>query len=90
MQIRIDPHTLERAQERGATAQEIEDVIRNGHDVPAKYGRKAREIVFSYQAERQGRHYQHKKIQVVFVQDDAVVTTVTVYVFYGYWEDGQS
>lgn len=39
MQIRIDPHTLERAVERGASAEEIKDVIASGFFVSAKRGR---------------------------------------------------
>jgi hypothetical protein len=37
MTIQIDPHTTERAEERGATPEEIEDVIRTGFPVAAKH-----------------------------------------------------
>lgn len=39
MEIRIDPHTLERAEERGIDAEEIKDVIYSGIPIPAKSGR---------------------------------------------------
>ena len=39
MEIRIDPHTAGRAEERGATKDEIQDVIENGFTIPAKHGR---------------------------------------------------
>jgi len=39
MEILIDPHTLEQSEERGTNKNEIEDVIRTGFSIPAKYGR---------------------------------------------------
>ena len=39
MKIQIDPHTLERAEERGANEAEIRDVIETGSPIEAKYGR---------------------------------------------------
>ncbi len=39
MKIQTDPHTLARAEERGTSEKEIEDVISTGFPVPAKYGR---------------------------------------------------
>jgi hypothetical protein len=39
MEIQIDPHTLERAEERGTSETEIRDVIQSGFSVPAKYAR---------------------------------------------------
>jgi hypothetical protein len=36
MEIQIDPHTLERAEERGANEDEIRDVILTGFPVSAK------------------------------------------------------
>jgi len=36
MEIQIDPHTLERAEERGTSEQEIRDVINRGISIPAK------------------------------------------------------
>jgi hypothetical protein len=38
MRIQIDPHTLERAEERGANKDEIIDVINHGIEIRAKYG----------------------------------------------------
>jgi hypothetical protein len=37
MEIQIDPHTLERAVERGTNEEEIEDVIKAGFTIAAKY-----------------------------------------------------
>ena len=37
MKIQIDPHTLGRAEERGANENEIKDVITTGLTIPAKW-----------------------------------------------------
>jgi hypothetical protein len=37
--ILIDPHTLERGEERGAHEGEIRDVISTGFPISGKYGR---------------------------------------------------
>jgi hypothetical protein len=52
MDIRIDSHTLERAAERGATTEEIKDVINSGHPIPAKYGRLGKSKIFQFSQTR--------------------------------------
>ena len=86
MLIRINPHTLERAEERGATKVEIEDVIRTGTPIPAKGNRLAKEKVYDFRHQRQNVYYHQKKVQVIYVLQEGVAVTVTVYVFYGRWE----
>ena len=39
MRIQIAPHTLQRAEERGTSEEEITDVIETGFAIPAKRGR---------------------------------------------------
>lgn len=86
MEIRIDPHTLERALERGADESEIRDVIANGDVIPAKYNRFARARVYPYGKERLGKSYAEKRIEVVYIVEQETIVTVTVYVFYGQWD----
>lgn len=87
MIVQIDPHTLERAEERGASEEEIKDVILTGFSIPAKYGRFAKAKVYNFQQHRQGRYYEQKRVEVMYtVSKKEVVITVTVYVFYGKWE----
>jgi hypothetical protein len=86
MRIRIDPHTLERAAERGATRSEIEEVLTAGIPVPAKQSRLAKTKVFSFRRVWRGRYYEQKKVEVIYTEESDVVATVTVYVFYGSWE----
>jgi hypothetical protein len=86
MEIQIDAHTLERAQERGANEDEIEDVIRTGLAIPAKYGRMGKAKVFAFRQNRLGKYYEEKRIEVFYTIERDTVITVTVYVFYGKWK----
>ncbi len=86
MKIQIASHTLERAQERGATEQEIEDVINNGLEIPAKYGRLGKAKVYPFNQSRLGQYYEQKRVEVFFITEEDAIITVTVYVFYGKWE----
>ena len=53
MEIQIDPHTLERAEERGTNEAEIKDVIHSGATIPAKYERIGKAKVYDF---RQNSH----------------------------------
>jgi len=83
LEIRIDPHTLDRARERGTDPDEIRDVIRNGSAVPARSGRFRTTRAYDFGQTRLGKHYERKRVDVIYVQDGDVVTTVTVIVQYG-------
>ena len=86
MEIQIDPHTLERAQERGTSEQEIKDVLATGFDIPAKYGRMGKAKVYDFKQKRHGKYYEQKRIEVLYTIEENSIVTVTVYVFYGKWE----
>ena len=86
MKVQIDPHTLERAEERGTNEDEIKDVIETGFAIPAKYGRMGSVKVYDFKQKRQGRYYDQKRVEVFYVIKNGLVVTVTVYVFYGKWE----
>jgi hypothetical protein len=87
MRIQIDQHTLERAEERGTSEEEITDVIETGFEVPAKHGRIGKAKVYEYKKERLGRNYEQKRVEVFYIKEEDLTTTVTVYVFYGKWEE---
>ena len=55
MKILIDPHTLERAEERGTNEEEINDVINTGTPIPAKYNRLAKAKIYPFQGRRHGK-----------------------------------
>jgi hypothetical protein len=92
VEIRIDPHTLDRAEERGTSRAEIEDVVNNGFSITAKRDRLGRARIYEFKQERLGKYYEQKRVEVIYVLEKGVVVTVTVYVFYGKWEgqDGDS
>ena len=60
MEIQIDMHTLERAEERGTNEDEIKDVIHTGFAIPAKYGRIGKAKVYEFKKNRFGRYKRSK------------------------------
>ena len=86
MEIQIDPHTLERAEERGTNAEEIKDVINHGFPIPAKRNRQGKAVIYDFNQTRHGKFYEQKRVEVIYTIDQGVIVTITVYVFYGKWE----
>lgn len=86
MKIQIDPHTLERAEERGTNIEEITDVIENGFAISARKNRSAKWKAYSFEKERLGKYYKQKRVEVIYVVENDTIVTVTVYVFYGEWK----
>ena len=86
MDIQIDPHTLERAEQRGASEEEIRDVIETGFLIPAKYRRVGKAKISEFNREWRGQYYQQKRVEVFYTIAGSSIVTVTVYVFYGQWE----
>lgn len=87
MEIQIDSHTLDRAEQRGTNENEIKDVIDTGFAIPAKYGRMAKAKIYEFKKKRHGRYYEQKRVEVVYAIAKDTVITITVYVFYGKWEE---
>jgi hypothetical protein len=48
MEIRIDPHTLDGAEDRGTNEEEIKDVINTGEAIAAKRGRFGKDKVYDF------------------------------------------
>ena len=87
MEIQIDPHTLERAEERGTDEAEIMDVINFGVPIPARHGRLGKAKVYDFGRQRLGKYYEQKRVEVIYAVAGEAIVTVTVYVFYGKWEE---
>ena len=87
MEIHIDPHTLEMAEERGTNEAEIKDVINTGFPIHARYRRSGKAKVYDFGQTRHDDFYPQKRVEVFYVSEGDNVTTVTVYVFYGTWEE---
>ena len=86
MEIHIDPHTLERAEERGTNEIEIRDVINTGIPIPARYGRIGKAKIYSFMQKRHDQFYDQKRVEVFYTIERDAIVTVTAYVFYGKWE----
>jgi hypothetical protein len=86
MNIQIDPHTLNRALERGAIEEEIRETLEKGVSISAKGDRLGKSSVFEFQTVRNGKFYEQKRVEVIYVIENETVITVTVYVFFGRWE----
>jgi hypothetical protein len=86
VEVQIDPHTLDRAEERGTSEEEIKDVIGSGFSIPAKYGRLGKAKVYEFKQQRRGKFYEQKRVEVIYTLEGEAAITVTVYVFYGEWE----
>ena len=87
MKIQIDSHTLERAEERGTSEEEIKDVIQTGFSIAAKYGRIGKAKAYEFKQNRHNRYYEQKRVEVFYTIEGDRMVTVTVYVFYGKWEE---
>lgn len=87
MDIRIDSHTLERAKERGINEEDIRDVMLTGTPIPAKHGRKEKAKIYMFGKTRHNKFYDQKKVEVFYSVEGNTIVTVTVYVFYGRWEN---
>ena len=85
MELQIDPHTLERAGERGTNEKEIVDVINTGFSIPAKYGRSGKAKIYDFKQKRHNKYYDQKRVEVYYIIKKGKMLTVTVYVFYGKW-----
>lgn len=87
MDIRIEPHTIAKAEERGTNENEIIDVINSGSDVKAKYNKFGKTKIFEFKQLRNGKFYEQKKVEVYYTIENNEIITITVYVFYGKWEN---
>jgi hypothetical protein len=69
MIVRLHPHALERIDERGATAAEVEATVQAGETFPAKHGRTGFRRNFAYGALWRGRWYAQKQIEAFAVEE---------------------
>ena len=86
MHIQIEPHTLLRANERGASEEEIIETINNGKILAAKLNRNAKFKVFDFKQFRNGKFFEQKRLEVFYLIENNEIVTVTVYVFFGKFE----
>ncbi len=83
--IQVDPHTLERAEERGSNEAEIHDVLQTGVPIPGKHGRDGKAKIYDFKRVRDGKYFEQKRVEVFYTIEGPTWVTVTVYVYYGKW-----
>ena len=83
MDIKIEPLLLEKANQDGATEEEIDATIRTGKDMNSESGRLAKTKTFPFLAERDNEFVEQKKIDVYFSVENKLITTLEINVFYG-------
>ncbi len=86
MKIQVDPHTLERAEERGTNETEIQDVITTGVMIPGKHSRHGKAKTYPFNRTRGGKYYEQKRVEVFYTIEGDTIITVTAYVFFGHWK----
>ena len=86
MDIVLDNHTKERANERGISEDEIIDTIENGDNFQAKLNRLGKYKIFPFNNTRNKVYYKQKRVEVIYFIEKSKIITVTVYAFYGKWE----
>ena len=78
MTVRLDPHAVERMEERGVTEEEVLATIERGEEFPGKLGRTGFRRNFEYNDEWNGKWYGTKQVEAyaVLEGDDWLVITV--------------
>lgn len=81
--VAIHPHAKARAYERGATENEIIDVVETGEIFPAKYGRTGFRKTVIYNNMWNGKHYYARQIEcfAVHEKEDWLVISLLVKYF---------
>jgi hypothetical protein len=86
MKVKFVEHSKERIMARGASEAEVEKVLLLGTNIPAKKGRKAKEMTFEYGEYWLGKVYPQKKVVVIYyIAENDEIVVITVKVFYGQW-----
>ena len=76
----IDPHAIDRMEERGAREDELVATINGGESFPAKFGRTGFRRNFPFGAVWRGRSYAMKQVEVFAVEKDGGWLVITVIV----------
>jgi len=61
--------------------------IELGEMLDAKHGRLRKWRIFQFQQQRHGKFYEQKRVEVIYKPEGNSLVMVTVYVFYGRWEE---
>jgi hypothetical protein len=80
--VRLHPHALERAKERGAAVREVIATVEGGEQFPARFGRVGFRRNFAFGGQWRGREYATKQVEAYAVEEAGwLVITVLVRYF---------
>ena len=83
MTVSLHSHAQERAEERGATEDEVIIAVEKGEHFPAKFGRTGFRHNFQFNDTWRGKYYKNKQVEAYAVQEKTgdwlVVTVITHY-----------
>jgi hypothetical protein len=77
---------MARAAQHGATPEEVRAAVERGWTIPARYGRQGRALAFDFGQERAERWYEHKLVEVFYVEEADRIVVVTVIAKYGHFD----
>jgi hypothetical protein len=80
--IRLSAHALSYTTKRGFAVREVEEAIQTSPWRPAANGRLECRKDFVYNGEWNGKFYATKQVRPIFVDEEAEIIVVTVYVYY--------
>lgn len=78
--VRLHPHAVERAEERGATEAEVIATVERGESIPAKHGRAGFRRNFAGQWKRRSKTFDTKQVLAYAARADDGWLVVTVIV----------
>jgi hypothetical protein len=76
--VRLHPHAVARAAERGVTDAEVAATVRTGEDAPAKHGRTLFRRNFAGPWDWRGRRFDSKQVEAYAVWEDDTWLVITV------------
>ena len=80
--IRLSAHARDQLHRRGGIVQEVVETIRSSPWKPVKGGRLACSKNFPYSNEWNGKIYETKQVQPIFVDEPTEIVVVTVYTYF--------
>jgi hypothetical protein len=83
MKVKIDEHAKERADERGASEDDIYETLRSGNVIIVQGIRSAKEKIYDFNQEWNGKLYEQKQVRVIYLVEENTMIVITVVVKYG-------
>lgn len=80
--MEFSPHARDSMRKRGASAEEVKEVIDSSKWQETKKGRFEAKQDFPHNAEWNGKFYKTKQVNPVFVVEDGAIVVITVFAFY--------